>query len=96
MKVNLALHILHFVLYSMSIHSAGEVGLSEFREQLGVPAPTFYRHVKNLRDAGFIFRVGRDRYKINASMFAHMRNIVEERQREAAMNNVNWSDDIPF
>lgn len=72
MDVNLALHILRYMIVSASVGQGSLVKLSPFREQIKAPRETFHRHINNLIENGFISRVSRDVYTLNTKFIDHV------------------------
>lgn len=95
MKCNLALHIFaHILVYGSGVG----VSLAQYRLENQIPTATFYRHVKNLIDMGFIVRLGRDSYAISDRLLYTIKDykmppythILPSRQLSM------FSSDIPF
>jgi DNA-binding IclR family transcriptional regulator len=62
---NLALYIFCFLIDAHATNkSIDPIPLSTFRKLIGVPSPTFHKHVRSLIRCGLVKRVKRDRYTL--------------------------------
>lgn len=82
MQCNVAIFILIYIVNASFVDDRG-VALSEFRSNNGIPASTFYRHVRTLIQARIIARTSRDRYVIHSQFvtriarFANVSRVAE-------------------
>jgi len=87
----LAVEILKHTILTQSIEGRA-VRLSKFRHEYGVPASTFYRHVRALLNARLIMRVGRDEYSVHTNMMIAMGLILVDANDVAIEDTQEYRD----
>jgi DNA-binding IclR family transcriptional regulator len=74
MKCNLALILLREAILQAAGEGNKGIKLAWFKRLHKIPNSTFYRHIANLIDEGFLIRESRDNYVLHGQFVERMKN----------------------